>query len=184
MLNSIQEKKLLKEYLQEKREVYNVSFFYNLYIKKAKKYPPIFFEKTKKKRRKHVPFSLFKKIIKTYLTIYFEDFYKTNGSIYFPLGGFMKKVAYKKWARYMKRGSSNKKELVGSNGSVGFFWYLRPSPRFMFLLKIKKLTGSTNRLPVIERKYKNRYNKDLLPIFEDEFKKALNNKTLYICGLI
>jgi len=103
-------------------------------------------------------------------------------SIYFPLGGFMKKVRYPKWVRFMAKGSSDKRISGGSN-AIGLFWYLRGSQKMHYMVTLKKLTGSSNRIPEIEKVYNSNFNKDLLPIFSEELKKAKTNKTLYLCTL-
>lgn len=168
-------------------DVINIKDIYNtLPKKKKKKYPPSFFcvdRKTNRKRKKEVPLLLFKKIVMEYLKIYFYDFYMSVHPVYFPLGGIMKKVTYPKWVRYMAKGKSEKR-ITGGDNSIGLFWFLRASMKMNYLVNIKKLTGTTNQLPKIEKIYTTNFNKDLLPIFSQELKKAKSNKTLYLCTLI
>jgi hypothetical protein len=166
-------------------EVIGVKELYKKFELEKRRYSPSLFcigTKVKKKRKEAVPLKLFKKIILEYLKLYFFDFYMSHTSSYFPLGGFLKKVTYPKWVRYMRKGTSEK-QISGGDNAIGLFWYLRPSMKMYYMVQIKKLTGSSNRLPQIEKTYNNNFNKDLLPIFKPELKKAKENKTLYLCTL-
>ncbi len=82
----------------------------------------------------------------------------------------------------MAKGKSEKR-ISGGNNALGLFWFVRPSMKMYYLVSIKKLTGSSNRIPDIEKVYVNNFNKDLLPIFNQELRKAKDNKTLYLCTL-
>jgi len=166
-------------------EVINIDFFYKIFAKQKRRYHPSLFcigTKVKRQRKKIVTLQLFKKIVKEYLKVYFYDFYMNDLPIYFPLGGLMKKVIYPKWVRYMAKGKSEKR-ISGGNNSIGFFWFMRASQKMNYLVNIKKLTGTTNQIPKIENLYTSQKNKDLLPIFKQELKKAKSNKTLYLCTL-
>lgn len=162
-------------------EVFNINFFYKKFQTEKRRYHPSLFcigEKTKKKRKKGVSFSLYKKIVLEYLKLYFFELYMNSNPEYFPLGGFVKKVLYSKWARFQSRGKT-KKTLTVSEGAIGLFWYMRPSIKMYYMVSLKKLTGSSNRIPKIEKIFKDNFNKDLLPIFKTEIKKGSKNKTLY-----
>jgi hypothetical protein len=162
-----------------------VDHFFDMFSKEKRRYPPSFFcisKPSKLKRKKPIDHILYRKIILEYLKLYFFDFYLKKGALYFPLGGFLKKVLYPKWSRFQARGSS-KKQISGTEGSIGLFWYMRPSSRMYYMVKIKKLTGSSNRLPKLESRFKNIINKDLIPIFKPELSRKKENKTLYICTL-
>lgn len=166
-------------------DVINISSFYKKFENEKRRYAPSLFcvgQKTKRKRKEPVSLSIFKKIVMEYLKIYFYDFYMKQHPVYFPLGGFMKKVTYPKWIRFMAKGTSAKR-ISGGDNAIGLFWFLRPSMKMHYLVSIKKLTGSSNRIPNIEKKYTSNFNKDLLPIFNQELKKAKTNKTLYLCTL-
>lgn len=168
-----------------KLDVKNIDYFYRKFSSEHKKYRPAQFQtdkKTKLRRKQPVSFSLFKKIIKEYFKLYFFDLYTDNAVLYFPLGGFLKKVTYPTWTHFMSKGKS-KKQRSGGQNAIGLFWFLRPSAKMFYLVKLKKLTGSTNRLPKVEENYNRIYNKDLLPIFKSELKKGRKNKTLFICTL-
>lgn len=167
------------------QEVFNVNHFHGLFEKEKRRYPPSFFNTDKKPRRKRkegVSLKLFKKIILEYFKMYFFEFYMSQKAIYFPLGGFMKKVLYDKWTAFMPKGKTEKR-LVQSDGAIGLFWYRRPSRKMQYMVYLRKQQGSTNRITKMERVYKENFNKDLLPIFDSELKKHYHNNTLYLCSL-
>ena len=166
-------------------EILSISYFYNLFSKEKKKYAPSLFsvnKTVKEKRKRSVEYRLFKKIILEYLKVYFFDFYINKKYLYFPLGGFLKKVFYPKWIGTFNRGTTGKQKS-GSEGAIGLFWYMRPSRKMYYMVTIKKLTGSSNHIPKIEAIFDKRLDKDLLPIFITEIRKAQKHKTLFTCTL-
>lgn len=150
-------------------KVLSIKYFYNLFIKK------------RSSRKKKISFLDFRKIVTNYLSVYFHELYYKGGPLYFFFGGKMKLVTYKSWVKIQNRVNSNKPVLHRINKPIGLFWYLRPSMRLFFMVKIKKLTGKKNRLPKIEAIFNNNNDKDLLPIFTEEQKKGKIDKTLYKC---
>jgi hypothetical protein len=147
-------------------EVFSIGHFYNLQTQKQKK---------------EVSLKLYKKIIITFFQIYFNELYFKESGIYFPFGGYLKKVLYASWHdKIKKKQPANKKKVHGSDGSIGFMWYLRPSMKMQYLVSINKLTGSTNRIPQIESNYLKNNNKDLLPIFTEEFSRMRDDQILYV----
>lgn len=158
-------------------ETLYISDFYKTYIKERKKY----IDFPSKRKHKKVKILIFKKIIKEYLKIYFNDFYYYDKSIYFPFGGFLKKVLYPKWVKKITKPNTNKSkyEYKTSNSAIGLYWYLRPSKKMEFMVEIKKLTGNTNALPKIEANFLKTKSKDLIPIFTAERVKGKKHKTLY-----
>lgn len=170
-----------------KPEVLNISYFYNLFAKEKKRYAPSLFhldKKIKAKRPEIVSLRIYKKIILEFLKIYFYEFYWKNGPSYFFLGGLVKKVLTKKWSRKQKLRNSEKTIVRRTDGAIQFFWYMRPSIKFFHMVKLTKLTGKTNQLPVIEQQYLKIHDKNLLPIFGEERKNAKTNKYLYRCSQI
>ena len=164
-------------------DVINIAHLFRNFELEKRRFSPSLFctgTKVKKIRKVPVPLNVYRKIVLEYLKVYFFDFYMTQKSVYFPLGGFLKKVRYPKWVRYMAKGKGPK-QISGGNNAIGLFWYVRPTMKMYHMVTIKKLTGSSNRLPIIEKIYNSNFNKDLLPIFSVELKKAKENKTLYIC---
>lgn len=162
----------------------NINYFYSLFLKNRKAYPAAYFATNRKikGRVRRLPTLIeYKKIIYEYLKTYFFELYINRIKTYFFLGGVMKIVTISSWVNKQKRGYSNEKKYCKVNKAFGLFWTLRPSPKMYFMVKIKKLTGSTNIIPKIERLFNRNQDKDLLPIFTDEQKKGKRNKTLYRC---
>lgn len=165
-------------------EVLNINFFYKLFLKEKKSYDPSLFcigKKTRKKRKRKVTIKEYRKVIYTYLKIYFYELYLLKKPMYFFFGGFMKIVLYPTWKRLQKRGFNKKEELHESERAFGLFWYMRPTKRYHFMIKLVKLTGKTNMIPKIESVFTRAEDKDLLPIFGEEWERAKQNKTLYRC---
>lgn len=142
-----------------------------------------FYERLTKKKKRRISLNLYKKIISCYLDVYFKDLYFSSGNLlYFPLGGYMKKVAYSKWVYKMKRGSQGIQHCK-SDQAIGLFWFLRPSKKMYWMTKLKKLTGIYSKLAKLDKLYSQNNDKDLLPIFTTEVKKGNRTKTLYKCIL-
>lgn len=164
--------------------VLNISYFYSLFLKESKAYPAKDFtinKKIKGRVRRKPTLQEYKKIIYEYLKTYFFELYINPIKTYFFLGGIMRIVVIPSWINKQKRGYSDKIEYCKADRAIGLFWTLRPSPKMFMMVKIKKLTGSTNIIPKIERLFNLNQDKDLLPIFTDEQKKGKLNKTLYRC---
>ena len=167
-----------------KLQVLNIPHFYKKYInQKNPKHRPQQFstdEKIKLIRKRNPTLNEFKIIVKQYLTIYFYELYMNKVPSYFFLGGMMRVCVCHPWVMntFKKKG---KTIISGSSGAFTLFWYLRPSEKINFMVKLVKLTGSSNVIPEIERIFKKHHNKDLLHIFTHERKKAFLNKTLFRC---
>lgn len=180
-------KKMIQTSTKEKRsdlDVLNISDFYSMHLKEKKKFSEKMFftdKNIKKKKERFVTLQEFKKIITTYLGIYFMELYFMKIPKYFFLGGMMKIVKYPTWMNKQSRGSSPDKKFIIAEEALGLFWYRRPSQKSFYMVVLKKLTGKFNALPAIEVKFKKNNNKDLLPIFEHEHLRAQRNKSLYTC---
>jgi hypothetical protein len=144
-----------------KLEVLNIDYFYNLFIKKTPS------------KKKTVPLKIFKKIIRAYLRVYFYELFMSKSPMYFPLGGKMKIVTYP--PRF------HLKNKMYIEKSFGLFWYDRIIPKFFFFVRLNKMIGKHNYIPKIQRLFKTNHDKDLLPIFIQELKKGITNKTLFRC---
>lgn len=153
------------------REVYGVKHFYEKY---NAKYAPSMFEKSKNKRPKKIPLSLYKKILTEYFDIYFKEIYFFNGPSYFLYTGSLEKV------RYSQKVLRNYKETYIKKPSIGFMWYLRPSELFYFCCKLKKIIGSTNRIPKIEKLFKMTNDIELIVNFDDAIRQNNLRKNNYL----
>ena len=151
-----------------KTEVVGISYFYTLFIKSS--------------LIKHqISFVDYKKVIYNYLKIYFFELYFSKTPLYFFLGGLMKITTYPSWSRVQKHGGSKKITLQESEKALGLFWHMIPSRKMYYMVKIEKLTGTTNMIPKIEYAYKQNNDKDLLTIFTEEKRRGKQDKTLYQC---
>ena len=158
-----------KKTQEKKYKTLSIKHFYYLFFKK------------RSRKYQSVSLSLFKKIIRNYLSVYFHELYLESKPMYFFLGGKMKITLLASWKNYQVRGNNKVKEMHESEGAIGLFWYNKPSQRIQYMVKLKKLTGSTNMLPKIEALFNRNHNKDFLPIFTEEQRKGKKEKTLYKC---
>lgn len=117
-----------------------------------------------------------KSIIKKFLTIYFYEVYFFKRPVYFLFGGRIMKTRCGNWIRKVK--SSEK--LTITNHSVGLFWFFRPCARFWFSMNIKKVSGSTNAIPKIEKEWKNENDITSLPLSSMTKKEFTHNQKLFI----
>jgi hypothetical protein len=167
-----------------KLKVLGIKDFYKIFLREKRFYAPSLFcvnVPTRKTRLRKVTFQEYKKVIYEYLKVYFFELYMNKQSLYFFLGGYMKVVSCLAWVRNAPRYNSPNKKQGSPNGSFGLFWYHKPSARMHYMLKLNKLSGSTNMITKIEKIFRENHNKDLLPIFTEEQKKGKKNKTLYRC---
>jgi hypothetical protein len=168
--------------IQEKNcstRVLGINHFYKLYLKEnVHRDNSLFFinEKIKSKKKRVATFKEYKKVVRCYLEIYFYELYFLKIPSYFFLLGLLKVTVSSPWSAKNKKGG-----YFGSDGALGLFWYLRPSERSYFMVKINKLTGKHNMLPKIEADFKKQHDKELLPTFTEERKKGLKTKTLFRC---
>ena len=144
-------------------KVYTITDSYFEFLNKDNKIPV----KTKNK----VSFEIYKKIISKFLFIYVNEVLFLNKTYYFPLTG---KIMLNKCGGWIRRDESNHRvgstnSIKKTSSSVGFFWYDRPIGS-MFFTKIKKMTGSSNILPVLEKEFKKTFNIEKLK-FSKELKE-------------
>lgn len=97
----------------------------------------------------------YRAIMLRYFSIYTNELVFMKKPMYFPLTG---KVMLNKCGNWIRTDQSNmevfKKRVKKEVGhSLGFFWHHRPIQSFRFIRLIKS-SGSTNRLPAIEKQWK------------------------------
>jgi hypothetical protein len=153
------------------KEVYGLAYFYERY---NKKYAPTMMGEKKGVRPKKISKSLYQKILMEYLDIYFKEIYFIDGPSYFLYTGLLQKV------KYRPRIIVNKGVKKIINSSIGFMWFQRPSELFFICCKLVKLTGKTNKLPLIEKIYKNSFDMNLIVNFEDAIEQEKVNNNNYI----
>ena len=123
-----------------------IDYFYEKF-KKGKHFFPKHFFFGLKTLKKKVPVDekLHMRIVKTYLDIYFKDFYKSKEPFYFPLSGEIVKV---KGANFLRK----KSESVVTD-VINWVWYLRPAFNYFSNIKIIKLRGNS-KITSLEKQYK------------------------------
>ena len=120
-------------------EVYDISDFH-------KQHTTLYYPKSLGMEGKEpipIPFALVKKIIITYFDIYFNELYFLNKPMYFLFTGYLQVVSI--ISNYNKVSKTYKPE------SLALFWGERISFIFAYYANIIKLTGKTNKLPIIEK---------------------------------
>ena len=102
-------------------------------------------------------------IIKKYLTIYINELFFLNKPLYFPLMG---KARLNKCGNWIKKDKSNMKvaqtgKVKKTDSSLGIYWYHRPFAQWYYY-RLKKMTGSTNILPGLQKAWKETFEIQLL----------------------
>lgn len=128
-------------------ESFRIDHFYRSFKRSGLNHFPSL---SKFKKHQKVSKSLYRKIISSYLRIYFYEAYFIDRKIYFFFGGYLFKVRCGNW---IKPSSRDKKYEI-ANHAIGLFWSERPCPRFWFSIKIRKLKGKANIIPKIEKEWK------------------------------
>lgn len=152
-------------------EVFGLDYFYKNF---ENKYFPKMLGEKKGRAKINVSKQLYQKILQEYFDIYFKEIYFIDGPSYFLYTGILTKV------KYRPRVIINKgiKKII--NSTIGFMWYQRPAELFFVCCKLLKQKGSTNRLPKIEKLYKNNFDINLIVNFEEAIEEQRINKNLYL----
>lgn len=129
-----------------------------------------FFEDFDEKRtkRKKISFSIYKAIIKKFLTIYINELLFLNRGLYFPLMG---KAKINRCGNWIRKDHSNAKvakenKLKVASHALGIYWYHRPFINMSYAT-LKKMTGTSNVFPVLEKQWKEENNAADLPTAND-----------------
>ena len=138
------------------------------------RYSPKMLGEKKGVRPKRINKSLYQKIFMEYLDIYFKEIYFLEGPSYFLYTGLLTKVKYRPRVII----NQGLKKIIPT--SIGFMWYQRPSELFFLCAKFEKLTGSTNKIPQIEKIYKNNFDVNLIVNFEDAIEEQRINNNNFI----
>lgn len=122
------------------------------------------------KRKEVMSFLLYKKIIITYLDVYFKDLYFSKLKSYFFLTGSLTLLisppAFHKHLGKMKP------------ESITLYWAERPNYLFNSMVKFNKLSGSTNRFPKLDKLFFNIFDRDKIKTGKDN-KSPVKNKQIY-----
>lgn len=165
-----------------KKETFNASHFYKLYIKEKRGlfYPYDIDLNLKKKSRikkEILTRKTFRKIIATYLMIYFKDLFFQSRDSYFFLGGKLTLAVVPKRIRVLtKHMNSN-----SFNDNLNLVWYRRPSKRFKYIIDLKKIMGSGSKIKKYENEARENNMLDLFPNFKELMRKIKQSNQLIIC---
>ncbi len=120
-----------------------------------------------------IPVILVKKIIKTFLEIYFIDLYFSGKKVlYFFLGGRMRLVAIAPILSIQHHKMTRT--------TIGWHWFERPCREVWLYVKLRKRTGSTNIIPKFDNRYIKENDVDMLQTAQSAKKQGIINKTNFI----
>lgn len=148
---------------------------WKMYKSSGRNKHPELYQLTKRKRLNE---NQHREIMKTYLSVYFNEVYFFDRPFYFLLGGLIRKGRCGNWIRETK----TTKKITTAPHAIGLFWYNRPFPKFWYSVDIKKVKGGSVPIPRIERLWKRTNDITKLKVIFDmrmEFKekKLLFRKT-------
>lgn len=117
------------------------------------------------REKKKIPFELYFKIVKAYLTIYFTDlYYNFERPMYFFLGGMMK-ITQQRWK--------------GEN-YIKLFWWLKPNKNMHVNVSLKKITRSGQIISKLEKNLRERTDVALIDDQTIEYAKKRKERKLWI----
>lgn len=150
-----------------------IFYFFNLFNSKKLTFPKAYFFGVKS-RKKKLPVSekLWTGIISTYFDTYFDDFYKSDKPMYFPLSGKLKKVKGKGFYKQSM-------ESLKVSESIIWLWYLRPAFNYVTNIKILKAAGSNGRVYKLDTAYKEDNDMSKMEDFKKSLKELNINQKLY-----
>jgi len=159
-------------------EIIRIDYFYNLFVSRKRLFFPSMFLFPTNTRNKKIPvdFQLFKRIIQKYFEIYFNELYFNDTPKYFPLSGKIKKA---KGSNFFV---NSKKKVRRLGRSLTWIWYDRPSISFCSNVKLIKLKGSTSRVGLLDKKYKEQKDIELLPSANSALMELVNNNKMFRNG--
>lgn len=145
--------------------VLGLKYFYNLFAKSKRYFPTFYFMFPIKTRKKKllVEWNLYRKIIETYLDIYFNEFYYFKSPKYFLLSGNLMKVKSKSFFKN-KTGNHQGRNVI-------WIWYNRPSFAYFSNIRILKLKGSSSKVGRLDRNYKIDNDVELLESYHSALQK-------------
>ena len=135
-------------------------FIADIYKTFSKKYWPSSLDTSLKKRGKfkeEASLILYKKVVKNYMKIYFNELYFGRlKEMYFFLGGKMTLTLATPKIMNVDRTKM-------SGYSINLLWFMRPHASIWKCVKVKKLTGISNIMINLDEKYKAKNDLLLLP---------------------
>lgn len=158
--------------MPNKRETIKIDFIYEKFKNSGLNY---FESLSEKKTKRKIDKRTYRKIVKRFFSIYFNEVYFLNRRFYFLFGGYITKVRCGNWIRETK----NKKSFSKASHSIGLFWYNRPCARFWFSFTLRKMKGSSNQIPKIEKDWKNSNDIFQLPLSKVKKRELKESKQLF-----
>ena len=125
----------------------------------------------KKKEQKKVSYTLYQKIIKRFLLIYFYEVFFIDKPFFFFLGGKVRRCRISQF--FTKQNTLIKP-------SISFLWFLRPHYRFTSMIRVDIQKGSTAVVPQIRKKFMENNDVCLLPLKNKLTKQYIENNLMYV----
>lgn len=165
---------MIKE--ESKNKVLKIYDFYLLFLKTKRLFDVVYFFFPINTRKKKIAISrpLHKKIISTYLDIYFNEFYYQKRPKYFMLSGRLMKAKSIKHIVHLENGTFKE-----SNG-ISWIWFNRPSEAFHSNVKMVKMKGSTSRVGRLDKKYKEDNDLETLETTKSVLDRLLKQRKFFI----
>lgn len=158
------ELKYEKVYIKDIYQSFKGSYFPNQFDTK---------KPTRGRSKLPVPLQVYKKIIYKYMEVYFNEVYFGNvPQMYFFLSGKMQ------LARTSPKRSNNLKSFV-TDFTINLFWSQRPHYSLWGCVKLKKLGGSSNIIPKLDKRFALIHDLLLLPKLSQLVTDARTKKTLF-----
>lgn len=155
-----------------KNNIYGYEYFRTLYLKRKKKFSKSLFYNIEPTRLKtiEVPRDLHKKLVTSYLDIYFSELFFRNRPKYFFLGGTVQKMALTP--------KSHSIDKLKRRSGLTLVWYRRPDMGIFFNVKLRKQSGQGKKMTRLEDRFKAEQGLDSLPPFYSGYKKIMREKLL------
>lgn len=125
----------------------------------------------KKKEQKKVSYTLYQKIIKRFLLIYFYEVFFIDKPFFFFLGGKVRRCRISQF--FTKQNTLIKP-------SISFLWFLRPHYRFTSMIRVDIQKGSTAVVPQIRKKFMENNDVCLLPLKNKLREEYLDNNLMHV----
>ncbi len=125
----------------------------------------------RKKEQKKVSYTLYQKIIKRFLLIYFYEVFFIDKPFFFFLGGKVRRCRISQFFT---------KENTLIKPSISFLWFLRPHVRFTSIVRVDIQKGSTAVMPKIRKKFMENNDVCLLPLKNKLMQEYLDNNLMHL----
>lgn len=128
------------------------------------------FRSLRKINQEQISYTLYCKIIKRFLLIYFYEVFFLDKPLFFLLGGKLKKCRISKF--FTKRN-------VLINETVSFVWFMIPFNSLFARLRIDIQKGSSNIMPKLRKEFCQTNDVGLLPLKKELQKEFIERKIMF-----